>query len=265
MRQLLLLTDGSGEAEIGDGRLAIEAPALCWLAGRGPGRLRTEAGATGYRGSAPDALVAAAIGEEAESAGLAALAERSFVLSLAGHGEQAAMVERCLSAMLGELRTQQAGSSLVLSALLRLMLVAALRVSGGAPLGQAPAGDATDVLQRFRQLVEINFRSRWPVARYAAALGVTTDRLHAICTAGTGKAPKALVSERLAQEAALRLERSGVTIQRLGHALGFSDPAHFSAFFRRMTGVAPGAYRRLRTRAPTQDEARPPVSFAEWP
>src|SRR5690606_14838975 len=111
----------------------------------------------------------------------------------------------------------------------------------------------------------INFRGRWSITRYADALGVTPDRLHSLCTAGTGKSPKALVSERLAQEAALRLERSTITIQRLGHALGFNDQAHFSNFFRRMTGVAPSAYRRMRLEAAPQQEVRPAVSFAEWP
>ena len=67
---------------------------------------------------------------------------------------------------------------------------------------------------------------------------------------------KAGDAKRLAQEAVLRLEQSAVSIQRLAHALGFSDQAHFSNFFRRMTGEAPSAYRRSR--------ARPSGSRAAW-
>ncbi len=264
-RQLLLLTDGAGEAEIGNSRFAVEAPALAWLADTAPGRLRVEAGATGFRGAVPAILAAAAIGDEAEGADLAALAGRSFVLSLAGHDETAGTLERCAGALLAELRNPQAGGPLMMSALLRIVLVAALRVSGGAPLGEAAAGEASGVLMRFRQLVEINFRNRWPIARYADTLGVTPDRLHALCTAGTGKSPKALVSERLAQEAATRLERSSMTIQRMAHALGFGDQAHFSNFFRRMTGMSPSTYRRMRTMAEPKAGAHPPVSFTEWP
>lgn len=266
MRHLLLLTDGAAETEVGDARLAVEAPALAWLADPSPGRLRMEAGATGLRGAVPAGLCAAAVGDEADSAGLAMLAERSFVLSLAGHAEQGGILERCVGGMLAELRNPQEASALLLSALLRIVLVTALRISGGAPVGAPASGEATGVLTRFRQLVEINFRNRWPVARYAGALGITTDRLHSLCTAGTGKSPKALVSERLAQEAALRLEHSAVSVQRLADALGFNDQAHFSNFFRRMTGMPPSAYRRMRRQAAARhDETRPPVSFAEWP
>ncbi|MGE0503372.1 MAG: helix-turn-helix transcriptional regulator [Rhizobiaceae bacterium] len=264
-RQAVLVTDGTGEAEVGRQRFAIEGPALAWLGDPRSGRLRTEAGTTGFRASFDDLVLAAAIGDEAESAGLRDIVDRSFVLSLAGHAEHAQVLERCFNAMVGELRTPQAGTPLVLSALLRIALVGALRVSGGGIADTPGAGDAGSVLQGFRQLVEINFRNHWRIARYAVTLGVSTDRLHAICTAGTGKSPKALVSQRLAQEAAFRLERSTVTIQRLGHALGFADPAHFSSFFRRTIGVAPGAYRKQRALAAARGEAPPTVSFAEWP
>src|SRR5690606_10386307 len=115
----------------------------------------------------------------------------------------------------------------LLSGLLRIMLVAMLRAAAGTDIPHVSIGEKSSLLRRFRQLVEMNFRSHWTVARYAEALGISTDRLHAICTTGIGKSPKALISERLALEAALRLERSSLTVQQLGHALGFNDPAHF--------------------------------------
>ncbi len=264
VRQLLLLTDGAGEAEVGETRLSVEAPAVAWLVDGAQGRLRVEAGATGFRASIPAALAQAAAGDEAGSSEIASLQARSFVLSLAGQLEQASTIERCLAAMQGEVQGGQAGAQLMLSGLLRIVMVLALRISGGMPLATAPAGEGASVLVRFRQLVEINFRNRWPIARYAETLGVTPDRLHSLCTAGTGKPPKVLVSERMAQEAALRLEQSTVTIQRLAHSLGFGDQAHFSNFFRRMTGLSPNAYRSLRQQAAPR-EAETLVSFAEWP
>lgn len=263
--QLVLLMDGAGEAEIRDARLVIEGPALAWLADHGAGRLRIEAGSTGFRGTIPPGFANAAVGEEASSAALRALVDHSFVLSLAGHAAPVGTMERCFEALLAEMKAPQIGSDLILSALMRVVLATALRISGGTQPADTLASGASDVLVGFRQLVEINFRNRWPVARYAQALGVTPDRLHSLCTTGTGKPPKLLVSERLAQEAALRLEQSAISIQRLGHSLGFGDQAHFSNFFRRMTGMAPSAYRQMHRRPPQPGGERPHVSFAEWP
>lgn len=264
-RQLVLLTDGAGEAEAGETRLAIAAPAAVWVGDGKPGRLRVDAGATGYRCWAPDTMVTAAIGDQPESMGLRHLSDRNFVLTLAGVEDQAGVLERCCNGVLNELRQPLDGSMLVLSALLRIMLVAMLRVAGGAQAAPPASGERSGLLQRFRQLVEMNFRSHWTVARYADALGISTDRLHAICTSGIGKSPKALISERLAHEAALRLERSSLTIEQLGHVLGFNDPAHFSSFFRRMTGMPPGRYRKAVAGSQQEGANAPTPGFADWP
>lgn len=265
-RQIVLLTDGAGEAEGAGTRYPIAAPAILWLGDTRPGRLRVEAGATGYRGWMSDAVVIAAIGDQAESVGLGYLADRSFVLSLSGLENHSAILERCFNGILSELRQPMEGSALFLSGLLRIMLVSMIRVAGGNEQVAPPGiGEKSNLLQRFRQLVEMNFRSHWTIARYAEALGISTDRLHAICTSGIGKSPKALVSERLAHEAALRLERSPLTIQQLGHALGFNDPAHFSSFFRRMTGMAPGRYRKFAAASRLEGRNAPTSSFADWP
>ena len=264
-RQMVVLTDGAGQVETAASSFSIIAPAVLWLADQTPGRLRVEAGATGYRCWASDAMVISAIGDQAESVSLSHLADRSFVLSLTGLEEQASMFERCCNGAINELRQPLEGSPLLLSALLRVMLVALMRIAGGEQIAHSGAGEKSGLLQRFRQLVEMNFRSHWTVARYAQALGVTTDRLHAICTTGIGKSPKALISERLALEAALRLERSSLTIEQLGHALGFHDPAHFSSFFRRMTGMPPGRYRKVAASLQQEGRNAPTPGFADWP
>ena len=264
-RQLVFVSDGAGEAEAGDQRFSIAAPTVLWLGDLRPGRLRMEAGATGLRARMSDRTVVEAIGDDDDSLALRYLVDRDFSLSLAGHPESTGAIERCLNAAVAERRQPREASGLFLSALLRLVLVSILRVSAGQLSGFPGPGENITLLRRFRQLVEINFRNHWPVGRYADALGVTPDRLHAVCTAGVGKSPKALLSERLAHEAMLRLERSGLTIQQLGHSLGFSDPAHFSNFFRKMRGISPGRYRRSALDAGAEGRKASEARFADWP
>jgi AraC family transcriptional activator of pobA len=264
-RQVVLLTDGAGEAETETDRFAIGAPAILWLGGLKGARLGTAAGATGYRGSISDAMALAAIGDQPESVSLRYLIDRDFVLSLAGHADQASVIERCFAGMVSELRQQQDGSALLVSALLRIVLATIYRLSGGEIVALPGIGEKASLLRRFRQLVEMNFRSHWTVAQYASALGISADRLHSICTRGIGKPPKALISERLAREAALRLERSSLTVEQLGHSLGFNDPAHFSNFFRKVFAMSPGVYRKAAADAKLGLGLTQPRSFADWP
>jgi AraC-like DNA-binding protein len=180
-------------------------------------------------------------------------------------GPDANAVSVSLAAILAETQTPRIGLSMVVAAHIRILLVAIVRLSGLDDTALEGSGAASRFLQHFRQLVEGNFRAHWPIARYAAAIGISHDRLHAICVRLLDRSPKALVAERLAREAGLGLEHSTLSIEELSYGLGFRDPAHFSHFFKRMTGIAPGAFRKRMADTARDNRAASPANFADWP
>jgi AraC family transcriptional activator of pobA len=86
------------------------------------------------------------------------------------------------------------------------------------------------------------------VASYAEQLGLTVDRLHAICTRQLGRSPRVLIQQRVMNEAIARLEISAITTKQLAFILGFKDPGYFNRFFARRMGLPPE-----------------PLTFADWP
>jgi AraC-like DNA-binding protein len=50
--------------------------------------------------------------------------------------------------------------------------------------------------------------------------------------------------QRLRIELAKRQLEHSDTVEEIGWAVGYEDPASFRKLFRRVTGVAPGVYRR---------------------
>ncbi len=74
-------------------------------------------------------------------------------------------------------------------------------------------------------------------------------------TAATGLPPIAYVLRLRVEEAKRRLERTDAPVERIAWEVGYEDPAAFRRLFRRITGIAPGAYRR-RFQVPAF--ARPP-------
>ena len=262
-RLFLCLTDGSGGAETRDEDHMLTAPAILWLGEFQSGHVKTAAGTTGFIGQIDDEMLVRAICDHAESVGLRYMVDRSFQLSLDGERVIAADIVSSLHAILRELDMSQASSAMLVAAYLRIVLVSMMRVSGSESAAMVGRGGHRALLQGFRQLVEMRFREHWPVRRYADALAISHDRLHALCTRELGRTPKALVAERLASEGGLRLERSALTIEQLSYSLGFRDPAHFSHFFKRTTGMTPGGYRKQVAKA--ADRSVQPASFADWP
>lgn len=97
---------------------------------------------------------------------------------------------------------------------------------------------------RFLLLVEQHFLEHWPLERYASRLGLSTPRLNRLARAERGRSALELVHERLTREACRRLVYIAAPAANLAAELGFQDPAYFSRFFKRRTGMSPHRYRQ---------------------
>lgn len=105
-----------------------------------------------------------------------------------------------------------------------------------------------ELVARFRARIEERFRDHDPLEAYAEALGVGLARLSRACRRVTGRAPLALVHERLILEARRGLTFGVMSVSQLAGSLGFSDAAYFSRFFQKRMGMAPSTYREGRQR-----------------
>lgn len=97
--------------------------------------------------------------------------------------------------------------------------------------------------RRFLGLIELHYRSHLPVSQFAAELGLTEWRLFEVVSTCGATTPKALLRNRLAQEAKRQLAFSTASVKEVADYLGFSDTAYFCRFFKRQVGSTPGQYR----------------------
>ncbi|TPG66388.1 helix-turn-helix domain-containing protein [Hymenobacter nivis] len=78
---------------------------------------------------------------------------------------------------------------------------------------------------------------------YAGHLAVHVNHLNRVLKETTGHTTTALISGRVAQEAKMLLKQTNWTASEIASSLGFADVAHFCNFFKRQTGLVPGAFR----------------------
>jgi AraC family transcriptional activator of pobA len=260
---LLVIETRNGNAALRGTKLAFSGPALLWLPGSVDGNIQVEAGAQGFLVAISEDLLIKTVASSAEALHLRRTIDRFVMLDGPQIAPAFEAIVRSCDTLVGELRTPGRGSmTMILSHVLLLCLQLWRSSSSDETVGEAARrGDGPRLIGNFLQMVELHYRDGWPIARYAAALGVTDDRLHAHCKREKGRSPRAIIHERLIDEACTRLAQLDLPVEQIGYGLGFRDPAYFNRFFRKYREISPGTYRR-RARL---DQARRSPSYAAWP
>lgn len=89
--------------------------------------------------------------------------------------------------------------------------------------------------------IQISLRS---ATDFANQLNIHVNHLNRALKEVTNKSTTELVAERIQTEAKNLLKNSHMAINDISFALGFSEPSHFSNFFKKRTGLTPGKFRK---------------------
>lgn len=188
--------------------------------------------------------------------------------------------------LMAELREEygqvDAGFATVLRSLLHVLLVRAARLGdrtarlgdgtagrgGQSPPGQSPPGRSAGrhrppagrhavVAEEFARLAARTGADGVSVRECAERLGVTPGYLAEAVRAALGRTPAGMLREARTQEAQRLLARTDLSVRQVAARTGFDDPAYFSRFFRRETGMSPGEFRKHHDRRVPSIEAGP--------
>lgn len=100
------------------------------------------------------------------------------------------------------------------------------------------------ILKRFKELVEKNYNQWSSTSDYAEELNITPDHLNRSIKSLIGQTAKGYIQSRINTAAKRMLYFSDLSTKEIGFQLGFSEPANFSAFFKKNTGLSPSEFRR---------------------
>ncbi len=131
-----------------------------------------------------------------------------------------------------------------LGALLKLIFIGVTNlcsVKSENPLHQSI--NESNILVKFKKLIDKNYTSTHKVSDYANALAISADYLNKYVKNQVGKSAKELIQDRLIVEAKRMLIFSDKTNKELAYELGFEEPAHFSNFFKKLTQMTPKQFK----------------------
>jgi len=111
--------------------------------------------------------------------------------------------------------------------------------------GDLPNIEAGNTLLRdFKQLVEQHYSAWHATSTYAELLHITPDHLNRTVKSLIGKTAKEYIQSRITIAAKRMLYFSNLSAKEVGYELGFSEPANFSAFFKKCVGISPSQFKK---------------------
>jgi AraC-like DNA-binding protein len=239
--EIVHVTAGTGAHVVDLARWELRPPHLCVIA---PGQVHHWQDVSGLDGSVLLFTDHFLVDHPDDRDLLRHLSERPW-LTLDAHAD--AGTRRLIADLDEEYRRGADGFASVLRALLHVLVVRAARLAGRAagPGREEPApARANAVAEEFARLIAGADPGLWSVHACARRIGVTSGYLAEAVKAATGRTPGQLIREARTHEAKRLLARTDLTVRQVAHSIGIADPAYFSRFFRRETGVSPGDFRR---------------------
>lgn len=261
---LLCLHGGAAEIGRAGKSMTLAGPAIAWLPAGSAEYLEVSAGAIAELLHLRTGVWHRYLPPSAEPAYLA-LEGAGGIMALPVEPDLVTTMARSIAAIADEIAAPtRSGAASIMSAELTLCVLRFWRLFSG-DSDRDEEGTSTEILSRFRRLLEERYQQHLRVSDYAGLLGMTPDRLHALCSRELKRSPSELIQQRVVKEAATRLEAGTVAVKQIAFALGFKDTAYFSRFFRKHTGEAPGAWRRRIAARERAGRSRPTLNFADWP
>lgn len=102
---------------------------------------------------------------------------------------------------------------------------------------------AVCMLRDFKALIDKHFQEWHKVTDYASAIPVSAKHLSYTVKSLTGKTAKELIQDRLTLEARRLLLHTDLSVKEIAYKIGFEEPLHFSAFFKKQTRLSPSDFR----------------------
>lgn len=101
-----------------------------------------------------------------------------------------------------------------------------------------------EITKLFKQILRQNFRLMKRPSEFADRMNITVSHLNDTVRSVTGFAVTYFIQQEAMREAQRLLRYSELSVKEVAQSIGFDDAQYFSRLFRKVIGVAPGAYRK---------------------
>ena len=142
-----------------------------------------------------------------------------------------------------EIHADLPGKQLALNGYFKLLFVKIFRLLQHNRAQADRPNRALHYFREFQKAIERTSPFERKIADFALELKITPIHLNRICQAVRGKTATQIVQAHTVRKAHNFLLYTSLSVSEIAYELQFLDPGYFTRFFRKQTGLAPGAYR----------------------
>ena len=163
-----------------------------------------------------------------------------------------------------EIYSDLPGKQLALNGYFKLLFVKIFRLLQHNRRKEESPNRALHYFREFQKAIERTAPFEKKISQFAHELKITQVHLNRICQAVKGKTAQQIVQAHTVRKAHNYLLYTSLSVAEIAYELQFVDPGYFTRFFRKQTGLSPGAYRAKAYRRDGPAKAAPPKP-PEWP
>lgn len=131
-----------------------------------------------------------------------------------------------------------------IGAYLKLLLIECNTICSINPIEIDVDISGDNLVRAFKKWVDTAFQEEHSTSYYASKLNITPDHLNRTIKSKIGKTAKEYIQSKIVIEAKRLLYFTELSNKEIGYALGFSEPANFSAFFKKQTTLSPSSFKK---------------------
>lgn len=240
--QILYIVQGSAEVLLDNTKVRAKAPCLLWIPAQTVHGFSFSEDVNGPVVTAAQRPLEALV--NVASPELLTIIRKPAVLALDDASRHHESLMPLFLAIEREAHVQAVGQLTAGMALLAAICVQMARLSHVTVVEPLNANSRkTMQIEKFRAMVDENFKKHLPILAYAEQLGITPGQLSRLCREVLGVSSLDIINARLIHEAQRVLVYTGNSVKQLAYVLGFADETYFGRFFRKHTGLSPREFR----------------------
>ena len=154
-------------------------------------------------------------------------------------------IETTIFMMNVEIKKNKADYAEVIRLYIHLIFILANREYASTLMKIADTSDVVrNLFNKYLKLVSQHFLTVRKVSDYAEMLNVSPDHLNRAIKACSDKTAHDMIDEMLVMEAKNYLLHTAMSVSEIAYTLDFSDPSHFSRFFKKLNDQTPLEFRK---------------------